>query len=250
MKTFETDTALECTVSPGLGWKRGKLQKYARASFAAIIVHTTGRGILRKAKRWGVSPFLAALRVYSRQMDASGHYVVGQCGSIGQVVPEDVAAWHVGGKLSRKYNRASWWKAKAVLWWRERWPQFVAPGQLAGGHLWDPSPKTGRPSCNANTVAIEVVPPEDPKAEWSPECWAALAKLCWDISERREIPLTLETVLTHSDAHPIARSARGKPWDVAPHQWSFERFAKAAGLPLISGSGEVDAPTSAAPPRF
>ena len=58
-----------------------------------------------------------------------------------------------------------------------------------------------------------------------------------DIRERRDIRLALETVVSHSDAHPLARSSRGQPWDPAPIQWSYERFAGHAGLPLVSGVG-------------
>ncbi len=235
---FIADSPLVDLTLPGLGYKRGKLQRYERGGYHALVVHTTGRGIHKKAKRWGVSGFQAAMRVFATQVDASGHYVVGQGGELGQCVPEEVAAWHVGGRGAAKYHRAGWWKARKVAWWRERWPQFTAPGQLAGGSLWLPSPTTGKPSCNANTIGVEVVPPEDPRAPWSPECWATLAKLGRDISERRAMELTLETVLTHSDAHPFSRSAKGKPWDPAPHQWSYDRFAETARLPLISGAGE------------
>lgn len=236
MTTFAADTTLDCFVKPGLGWRRGALQRYARGTYSAIVVHTTGRGVHRKAKRWGVSPFVATMRIFVRQTETSGHYVVDQLGRVGQVVPEEVAAWHVGGKGSRKYHRARWWEASSVVWWRVRWPQFTTPYELAGGKLWLPSPTTGKPSCNANTVGIEVIPPEDNGA-WSPECWAALGRLCRDIGRRRQIPLSLETVVGHADAHPFSRSARGKPWDPPPNQWSFSRFAAVVDIPLISGVG-------------
>lgn len=233
MSTFQKDTVLECTVVPSRGWKRGKLQAYVeRASFSAIIVHSTGLGVHRKAKRWSVSPLLAAARIYGQQMDASGHYVVGQNGRIVQCVPEEVVAWHVGGKKRRAYNRARWWDNARMSWWRARWPRFTSPHELALGALWAPNAKKV-PSCNSNTIGIEVVPPAD-NGPWSDECWVSLTALCKDISDRRDLPLSLETVLTHSDAHPVARTTRkGQPWDPAPQQWSYERFAGHAGLPLI-----------------
>lgn len=234
METFTQDTALDCIVKPSRGFRRKKLQRYERASYSALIIHTTGMGVHRKAKRWKVDPFLAALRIYSQQMDASGHYVIGQLGQLAQCVPEEIVAWHVGSKGAAAYHRASWWRAKKVAWWRERWPQYVAPGQLARGHLWATSPTTCKPSCNSNVIGFEVVPPPD-NGEWSAECWATIAELSRDVSERREIVLSLETVLSHSDAHPRSRSARGKPWDPGPKQWSYEKFAIAAGLPLVLG---------------
>ncbi len=237
MKKFipDPDASLRTLEVPGRGYVRGKLQRFERSSYSAIVVHTTGLGVLKKAKRWDVDPFEATLRVFSRQIDTSGHYVIGQSrGQIAQVVPEEIPAWHVGGKASRKYNRARWWTSSSVAWWRERWPQFFTPRDLGGGTLW--GAPGGRMSCNANTIGIEVVPPEG-NGPWSDDCWASLVGLCRDISGRRELELSLETVISHSDAHPFARSARGKPWDPSPRQWSYMRFAEVAGLPLISGVG-------------
>jgi hypothetical protein len=241
---FEADTTLSTITTPGLGYRREKLQRYERASYSAIVVHTTGRGVHKKAERWGVDPFIAALRVFTLQVDASGHYLIGQHGQLAQVVPEETPAWHVGQKNHRKYmlarwqkRRTRWWQKGGMDWWRERWPQYVTPFELARGQLWAPSPTTGKPSCNANAIGIEVVPPPDNGA-WSSLCWGTLCKLCANISERREIPLSLETVLSHSDAHPFARTARGRPWDPAPQQWSYDRFAVYAGLPQVCGVGE------------
>ena len=224
--TFVQATQLDgLIVEAGLGYRRGKLQRYERASYSGIVVHTTGRGVHKKAKRWGVSHFQAALRVFTRQVNASGHYLIGQLGEVAQVVPEEVPAWHVGGRGSWRYSRAGWWRAEKVAWWRERWPQHVSPMELAGGRLWAPSPTTGRPSCNSNTIGIEVVPPID-NGVWSEKCWATLVVLCKDIAQRRGIMLSRETIVSHSDAHPFARSARGQPWDPAIWQWDFERFAR------------------------
>lgn len=236
VRSFPKDTEVDgAVVSPGLGFKRGKLQKFERDSYSAIVVHTTGLGILRKAKRLKLDPFATALKVFSQQIETSGHYVVGQHGQLAQCVPERVPAWHVGGKGARKYHKARWWEAKSVAWWRERWPQFYSPAELGGGRLWG-APE-GRLTCNGNVIGIEVIPPDD-NGPWSIPCWTTIGALCWDISGRRKLALSLETVVSHSDAHPFSRSAKGKPWDPAPAQWSYERFAMVAGLPLISGVGE------------
>lgn len=221
-------------VRPGLGWKRRKLQQYSRGSFSAVIVHTTGLGVVRKSERWGVDPFAAAIRVYSTQMDAGGHYLVGQMGQVAQLVPESVVAWHVGASGSAAYQRAGWYDGSQYEWWRRRWPQYQSPMELAHGNLWARGPSTGKPSCNANTVGIEVVPPPD-NGPWSLQCWTRLGALVMDICERRGITASLETVLTHSDAHPRKRTSRGRPWDPGPVQWSYQRFAAAVGLPVVCG---------------
>lgn len=220
-------------LSPGLGYRRGILPPRSGPA-RAIVVHTTGGGILARYRREGAAkgdatPHDTAVRVYTRIMPASGHYVVGQASEVVQVVPETHVAHHVGGAGSGPYARARWGSAEHD-WWRERWPGLASPRDLAGGLLWAPGvASVGKPAaagCNANTIGIEVVPPlAGATRPWSDECWAALAALVADVAERHAIPLEREYVITHSDAHPLSRTARGQPWDVAPSQWTWERMA-------------------------
>lgn len=229
----------------GLGYRTNKLRECHYAP-AAIVIHTTGSGPIERATadkfdawrvRCGVErgdALHAAGILYSRVMDASGHYVVGQCGTIVQFVPESHAAWHVGGAGSRPY----WNDPEHCLdderfrWWRDRWPGCKTPRDLAGGKLWrEPYTPPGIVhrarsgfaigSCNENAIGIEVVGP----GPWSAEAWHALAALCFDIAQRRGLELRRETVLSHSDAHPLARTTqRGRPWDPSDLTWTWERF--------------------------
>lgn len=206
-----------------LGLKRGKYKP--RASYSAIVVHTTGAGLIRRWRKQGKrfnesSPFETAIRVYTRMMNAGPHYVVGQGGELAQVCPEYLAAWHVGSRNSGRYSGRVW-GTQNTTWWRRRWPQFESPHELAGGKLWDGG------SCNDNSIGIEVVPPaHDPKGAWSDECWETLLRLILDISDRKGIPVDRFHVISHSDAHPRARSSRGLPWDTPPRQWTPELFEK------------------------
>ena len=241
---------------PSLGFRRGVYEPRHRDP-VAVVVHTTGGGPLRrfrddKQRRrhgWG-TPFDVALTIYGSMMEAGPHYVVGQgFGQIAQVAPEDVCAWHVGGRGGGAYKRASW-TTRASRWWHERWPDFESPRELAGGHLWDPyTRRTGvrvalsslAGSVNANTIGIEVVPPvAGARLEWSPAAWQNLARLVRDICKRHdEIPLAREHVLTHSDCHPRARSRRpppeGQPWDPWPSQWSPSPLWRWLEIPLACG---------------
>jgi hypothetical protein len=227
------------------GYRRNRLREVHYAP-AAIVVHTTGAGPIQHANDdewewWRLKldipkgdSLMCAVALYAN-MDASGHYVIGQDGTIVQVVPESHAAWHVGGRGSRPYfaERVTALSGERFRWWRERWPGLTSPRQLGGGRLWEPAFKTpgighrirsGFPigTCNENTIGIEVVGP----GPWSAEAWHALAALCVDIERRRGLTLRRDTVISHSDAHPISRtSATGRPWDPMPSTWSWERIA-------------------------
>jgi hypothetical protein len=227
------------------GYRRNMLREVHYAP-AAIVVHTTGAGPIQRAndadwESWRLKldipkgdALMCAVASYAN-MDASGHYVIGPDGTIVQVVPESHAAWHVGGAGSRPYfaERVTKLSGERYRWWRERWPGLTSPRQLAGGNLWRPAFTTpsivhrirsGFPigTCNENTIGIEVVGP----GPWSAEAWHALAALCVDIERRRGLVLRRDTVISHSDAHPLSRtSATGRPWDPMASTWSWERVS-------------------------
>ena len=201
-----------------LGWRKG-YWKPRRREPVAVVWHTTGAGILRKYRRlrrrlgWA-SPFECALHQFTRNQKAGPHFVVGQRGEVEQIAPLDVVAWHVGRRKGWQYGvpgAGRWWGDPRFQWWRDRWDPLVSPTQLAGGKLW----RAGR--CNENTIGVEVVPPtEDPTGPWSREAWEAIADLA------RSLPVKIDPYhqISHSDAHPIARTTRsGAPWDPSPRAW-------------------------------
>jgi hypothetical protein len=204
----------------------------------AVVIHTTGGGPVKRVrdddfagwrKRWpeyATSAFLAAKWVYTIASPDSGHYLLGQAGECIQVVPEDLVARHVGAAESKAYADGRWMRPE-YAWWKERWPGLTSPVELAGGKLW----RGG--SCNGASIGIEVAPNEDdPTGPWSNACWAALVTLVSDVCLRNEIPCTRTHVVTHSDAHPIARTSKGVGWDPGPRQWSWAEYARSAGAPF------------------
>ena len=215
----------------GLGYRNGVLDK-RKLTPVAVVVHTTGGGILARfdregAKKGDASPLETAVRVYSKIMTSSGHYVIGQRGECVQMVPEMTVAQHVGSAKSRAYYLPrEKWLSPELAWWAKRWPGMNSPLDLAGGNLW----RNG--SCNQSTIGIEVVPPLTGAREpWSVECWDTLARLALDICARHSIQADAEHVVTHSDAHPISRTAQGSAWDPSINQWGWELMRRA-----LSGS--------------
>lgn len=196
-----------------------------RVAYDAIVIHSTGPGPLKRFAQGGhESPMEAAIHIYRRIMKAGPHYIIDQRGDCVQMAPEKLAAWHVGSAKWRKYLREDWAQPQHG-WWRERFPNLKSPTELAGGHLWDGG------SCNAHVVGIEVIPASlDPNAYWSEKAWSTLIALTRDIRRRRQIPLSPTRLLCHADASPLARTARGKPYDTTPNQWTWREYAKRSGL--------------------
>jgi hypothetical protein len=234
------------------GYRKGKFAERSVAP-CAVVIHTAGNGPGRRATEERFEAWRAkydiprgdalrcAVTLYTHVMDASGHFVVGQDGTIVQIVPESHAAWHVGGSGSRPYfNDSKCLTDKRYAWWRVRWPGLKTPRELGGGRLWDPPLKqpgivsrlrAGMPigSCNENSIGIEVVPnATDPTLPWSGEAWDAVARLVLDVCARNDIPVRKDHVISHSDAHPLSRTTpSGRPWDPWSAQWSWDRFERA-----------------------
>lgn len=232
------DSLLAQRYMPSLGVRT---KSYApRAAVSGVVIHTTGGGVTRRWKRQGSrfkepSPFDTAVRIYTRIMKPSGHYVVGQGGEVVQLVPEHLAAWHVGSRKVTRYRR-NWMRPK-YQWWADRWRGYDSPLEIAGGELWKPyhedAPvhwrtrwRSRHGSCNANTIGIEVVPPIDgPRLSWSDSCWQSLTQLTVDICYRSSLPVERGRIVSHSDVHPICRTTRsGRPWDPWEGQFSWEKF--------------------------
>jgi hypothetical protein len=203
-----------------LGSRSGK---YAvRASVRAIVVHTTGSGPVTRWRRERdqpdkaePSPFRTAVfRIYRSIMPAAPHYVIGPNGECIQMCRENLSAWHVGREHASAYDRIDWLTG-LYEWWADKWQGLDSPRDLAGGRLWDHG------SCNDNSIGIEIVPPtDDTQGTWSPACRTTLEQLIRDVAGRWNVKLDRFHVVSHSDAHPIARTThQGVPWDPGPAQW-------------------------------
>jgi hypothetical protein len=247
------DSPLVPRVVPSLGVVRGVYEPRLRPA-EAVVVHTTGIGPVRRVldpkfakwrERTGIhDPFEAALWIYRVAMRAGPHYVVdGETGRRVQVCPENLCAWHVGGRGGGRYRHDfDRWANLDTAWWIEEWPTLTSPRDLAGGRLWLPyGARTSAwvalhslgGSVNANTYGIEVVPClSDPRGPWTDAGWTSLVELVGDICLRRDVPCMRDRVIRHSDAHPLKRSARGAPWDPSPVQFTWGEFSGRSGAPF------------------
>lgn len=221
--TIEIDYTLE-----GLAYRQKRLPP-RKKPVRGVIVHTTGAGPwvrwFKNRTRFR-SPYDAARHIYHSISPYCGHYLVcGETGNITQLVPTNVVAWHVGSKRSWRYRLPGWAKNKGFGWWFTRFAR-KGPRGLMDGSLW------GEGSANAISVGIEVAPPKaGPRAEWSDECWQSISLLVDRLTSVYQFPRDRFHVVTHSDAHPLARSRKdGSPWDPSPRQWRIGLAIEKLGL--------------------
>ena len=252
--TFQPDARLSgLEVVPSRGFKQNVYLERTDPP-SCIAIHTTGNGPNRRfanprerARFLYDSPLdVATRRIYGSIMKEGPHYVYDQRGLRVQVCPERLAAWHVGSAKSNVYALpdGKWATPGLHDWWFERWSKYdiTSPFELAGGSAWT-LPRTTKPfrmgirtgfakySCNDNAVAFEVIPdPGRPRGPWSNKLWESLAEGVLECSSRLHIPLSPLYINTHSDLHPIARSAKNRAWDPDPAAWSWTRFAEVAGI--------------------
>ncbi len=225
------DSSIAQEFRPARGLVRRKFKK-RKGDVVGVIIHTCGSGVIRRYNRdherkaWG-SVFESASYVYQHLMDFSGHYLVFGTQCL-QLCPESHVAHHVGRKGWGRYKLPQErWLTQKYDWWKHRWDDYESPLDLCSGRLWENG------SVNANTIGVEVPPWPTARAPWGLETWTTLSQLILDICARHDIPLTREHIITHSDAHPIRRTtANGSPWDTWQSQFTWERLAAVAGLPM------------------
>jgi hypothetical protein len=196
----------------------GKLRpKGWRGKVFGVVVHTTGSGLVRKAKAESVPLMAMAQRIYHRMRGC--HYVIDYDGTIVQMANEDVEAWGVG--VSEPKNKAYKGQVESVKgrysgdWkkdlpkglgsrWQRRWPGYANPLHLL------PGTKTA----NSCFVHIEL-PPLNPSS-FTDHQYASVARLVMDIADRNGWKgrwWRTPRLLGHEDLTPITRSNARGAWD-------------------------------------
>lgn len=177
-----------------------------------VMIHTSGRGVLAKAKEWGVSPLKAAERVYTRKGASFAHYIVGQDGTIIQTADEIEMAWHAGmpAKQRQLYLSGAWEtmvSARVVARWKAKWKGVASPV-----HLYPTK------SANACYIGIEFIP--DTQALFSPQQYDKGGALVCDIATRHGFMNALlegkfpsPRLVGHEDVEALERWDKNGGWD-------------------------------------
>lgn len=200
-------------------------------TISCLIVHTTGSGIYRRAKRLNCSAYEAAISYYTGPKAYTSHFLAGrEEGEFCQLVGLDEIAFHAGiGSVGRRLYSSgpNWMGVNYPLsggqkrlteretelyygWWKERWgSETLNPLQLTHG---DP---------NGVSVGFDFLahPYRGTYTPWQYRCLAALCVML----EEEFGPLPL---YTHSDTHPLQRCNKRGGWDPGP-QFQLEKLAEA-----------------------
>ncbi|HET6613672.1 MAG TPA: N-acetylmuramoyl-L-alanine amidase [Kofleriaceae bacterium] len=187
-----------------------------------MVLHQTGRGIVARAARHGVSPLELALSYYA-QSSGGTHYVIDYDGKIYQVADDDRRVGHVGVAADerRRYLSGEWerdFSAAAVKRWHERWP-----GRKSPQHLY---PTRSPNSCyvGCEMLPLEEVPdPNNPEwTHWFPGMrytesqHRAAGRLAADLARRHGWPEGWQhtsRLVGHEDIDAYGRWQRAGGWD-------------------------------------
>ena len=195
----------------------------------ALVVHTTGSGIIGKALKANADPLDYAADYYARPKSYASHYLIGYDGTIVGTVPENLVAYHAGvGKGRRKlYAKGDDWrrfiaKGRELVDtgepqgryddWVERWPGLTSPLELLDG-----------PSVNGQTIGLDLLAPLPGERHPTTQIMWARA-LVIDLVDRYhlgtvagssvdELEIPKGVLLRHSDVDPITRSSKRGGWD-------------------------------------
>jgi len=211
----------------------------------AVIIHTTGSGIVGKALKKDLDPLDYAASYYARKNSYASHYLVGYDGTVVGTVPENLVAYHAGVSKGRRsiyqQGRGRWprhvKRGKDIVDtgkhqaryddWLERWPDLDSPVDLLPGR-----------GVNSQTIGVDFLAPlpgeKHPKTQIM---W--VRALVMDIVDRynlgtvsgslvEELEIPKAAVLRHADVDPLARSTARGGWD--PPRYAFEALCAQLGI--------------------
>lgn len=177
---------------------------------AAIIYHTTGRGLAEVAAKAGLPGTVAydeaALAWYRRSGHPYyAHVLVGPSGLAYRLA--DDGAWCQHAASLTEDQAAG--RVEPPAWWRERWPGRRPP--LVGRYI------------NVRTVAVDALP--QPDGTFSEAQLLACAQVGRQLAEAHSLTLERHHHLGHEDVDPwrrgITSSGVERPWDPG---WDWHAF--------------------------
>lgn len=193
-----------------------------RARAWGFLIHTTGRGLVDKARKKGLSPIKVALDWYrDSQNGANGYpwggpgYVLDHDGKIYQIADDLVLTNHAGGPDRARYLDGSWARMvspETLARWRAQWPRHKSPQSLYPSR-----------SANADYVGLEMIPcgagfgtPMRPGLLFTKAQHDAVAALGRDLALRHGWPAgwaKTGRLVGHEDVQPLQRSDARGGWD-------------------------------------
>lgn len=216
-----------------------------RKPVVAVVMHTTGSGIIGKALKANADPLDYAAEYYARPQSYASHYLIGYDGTIVGTVPENLVAYHAGVSKGRRKLYAKgldhWRRFVAkgrdlvdtgkVLSryddWRDRWPELASPLELIDG-----------PSSNGVTIGVDLLAPlPGEKHPTTQIMWARalvidlvdrykLGTVTGSTTDELEIPK--RAILRHADVDPLTRSSKRGGWD--PPAYAFRALCSQLGV--------------------
>lgn len=182
-----------------------------------LMVHTTGRGIIKRARKLNTTPLEAAVALYTEIGQPFAHYVMDQDGTIIQIADEREAAWHAGiPAAQRKLYGSGKWREKVptrpYVYWLEHWG--LVHKKLSPTDLYPTA------SPNQAYVGIELIP--NRRATFSEAQYRSLSEFGREFFvERHKIvsvfpgmgPLPTPRFLGHEDVEPLERWEKVGGWD-------------------------------------
>lgn len=179
-----------------------------------LCVHTSGRGVLTKARKLGISPIECALAYY-QSAAYSAHYVCDYDGTLYQITADDRRVSHIGltPEARLRYISGKWRRdvsGSGLDSWLQRWGTSASPASLYPNRY-----------PNTDYVGVELLPRVETlsssKAEWyTADQHATVGKLAYDLRRRHEWPGNFALrgrLVGHEDLSPLTRWDRGGGWD-------------------------------------
>ena len=192
-----------------------------------LVVHTTGGGPARSARKLGIPADERALAYYLRGNGGFPHYLIDRDGDLFAICDEGEIANHAG--WANIGGTVAWRKWKAPKWWCDAWIGWSTPIDLV--EAVNPLARTP----NAVYLGCELLADES-GWNFTAQQYLKLAMLWVDMRARYPgLPhadtLPMFRLCGHEDLNPTERASGGKPWDPGAHRpdakFSWVRLAEA-----------------------
>lgn len=192
-----------------------------------LCLHTTGRGVVKRASGQRRPALDVALEIYLESQSGALHgykwggptYVMDYDGSLHQLSPDEVMTMHAGGPDREDYLDGDWvarlrqsGRGAAVEQWRAAWPGVESPQHLYPSR-----------TANADFVGVEMIPigygqGGEPRGHclFTQAQHDAAVALGRDLAKRHRWPegwAAGPRLVGHEDVQLLERSDRGGGWD-------------------------------------